>query len=225
MKEKIFKIFLLDNDQVTSPKVVEILEHAGYRAKWFVQRSDLENHFEKELPDLFIVDPFFSHDEGVKFLYRRKKDDLLGKIPVVAINNRSDGYTIAQLQAIGVKDYLPKPINAKLILNLCRRILNKDSIRSLEFTDTIEMKGYAPINFIKISETTIQAESPVKLTDEVDGHYKVISDELEKKGIVDEGLYLSRNTTFVSSDGLFRAFFRMRGLREETLQIIRAGKL
>lgn len=29
MKEKIFKIFLLDNDQNTSPKVIEILEQAG----------------------------------------------------------------------------------------------------------------------------------------------------------------------------------------------------
>lgn len=105
MKEKIFKIFLLDNDQTTSPKVIEILEQAGYRAKWFVQRSELEKHFEKELPDLFIINPFFSHDEGVKFLYARKKDDLLVKIPVVAINNKNDGNTIAQLQAIGVKDY------------------------------------------------------------------------------------------------------------------------
>lgn len=225
MKQKVFKIFLLDNDQGNSPAMVSILERAGYRVKWFVLLSEMEKKFATELPDLFIINPFFDHDEGVKFLYRRKKDEVLARIPVVALGQFQDGYTIAQLQAIGVKDYLAKPTNAKLLLNLCKRILNRDSIKTYYFNDTENVVAQAPLTFIKISETTIQAECPLKLTDEVDGHYRVISKQLESRGIVDEGLFLSRNTTFVSNDGQFRAFFRMRGLREETLQLIRSGRI
>lgn len=223
-KVKISKIFLLDEDQDLGPKLIDILERAGYRPKWFIRREDMQKHFDKEIPDLFIVSPFFAHDEGIKFLYARKKDEILNKIPAVAISDMFDGYTIAQLQAIGVKDYLVKPLNAKYILNLCKRILSKESVKSYNFDADLKVLAYAPLNFIKISETTIQAESPVKLTDDVDGSYRVISEELAARGIVDQGLYLSRNTTFVSNDGQFRAFFRMRGLREETLQMIRGGK-
>src|SRR5690606_36550245 len=167
MHQKVFKIFLRDEDQTTSPQIVDILEKAGYRARWFVRRADLEKFLEKEFPDLFIVNPFFAHDEGVKFLYWRKKNESLGKIPVIALGKFEDGYTVAQLQAIGTKDHLAKPINAKLILTLCKRILNRSQVKSHYLKEELRILARAPLRFIKVSETTIQAESPVKLTDEV----------------------------------------------------------
>lgn len=223
MSNKKRRVYLLDSDQTASKQARSILENSGYEISLFRQVDQLRASLDQNYPDLFIVNPFFDHDEGVKFLFWRKKDDHLIKIPVIAALADHKESIISQLQAIGVEDHFLKPINAKHLLNLCRRILSKESIKVFRFDQAQELVATVPIHFTKISETTIQAECAVKLTDDLDGHYRVHCTELEEKGIVDEALSLTKNTTFVSDNGYFRAFFRMKGLREETLQLIRSG--
>lgn len=224
MRTKKVKIFILDNEEKIIVTVTKVLEAAGYNLKTFDDVTTMGMALEKELPDLFIIDPQMNSNQGLEFLKFRQGDKLIKKIPLIALTSHLGRNDITHLLLLGVHDYQIKPLNSRLLLSLIKKNINKETIKRYLFDDPEDAVGQVALSFTKVSETTIVAELPVKLTDDEDGQYRVISRELEDMGVVDGSLSLSQNTTFVSQEGLFRAYFRWRGLTEGILQKIRAGK-
>tara|TARA_R110000868_G_scaffold110286_1_gene298997 strand:+ start:33520 stop:34197 length:678 start_codon:yes stop_codon:yes gene_type:complete len=224
MRTKQHKIFLLDDDEKTTLMIKKVLEAAGYLCKIFDDAEKIRATFKTELPDLLIVDPVFANNSGLDFLKARHQITLLSKIPVLALSRKLSRDNVNQLMSMGVDEYQVKPINSRLLLGLVRKHIELDTVRKFHFEDVEDALATAAMEFTKVSETNIVAEMPVKLTDDEDGQYRVVCRELEDQGVIPDSLSLTQNTTFVSSDGMFRANFRWRGLTESMLQKIRAGK-
>ena len=158
------------------------------------------------------------------FLKVRHQITLLSKIPVLALSKKLSRDNVNLLMSIGVDEYQIKPINSRLLLAIIRKHIELDTIRKFHFEDVEDAVGTVDMRFTKVSETNIVSETPVKLTDDEHGQYRVVCRALEDQGVVPDSLSLTQNTTFVSGDGMFRANFRWRGLTESLLQKIRAGK-
>ncbi len=224
MNQKIKKIFVLDDDDKTNVALAKILQGAGYIVKIFNQMSQIHAALKTEVPDAFIVDPHSQDAGSSEFLLFRQNDPIFKKIPLIGFTEKISREEIVKMLSLGVHDYLIKPLNAKLILSILKKYLASDEHKQYLFKDEEDAIGSVDLQFTRVSETNIVAESPVKLTDDEDGLYRIVSRDLEDRGVTNAALSLTKNTTFVSQEGLFRAYFRWRGLSESILQLIRSGR-
>ncbi len=224
MKHKTQKIFVLDDDDKSNVALAKILQGAGYTVKIFNQISQIKSNLDSEIPDAFIVDPHALSAQCSEFLIFRQNDPVFKKIPLVGFTEKISREEIVKMLSLGVHDYLIKPVNARLILSILKKYLSSDEHKHFIFEAEEDAIGIIPLVFTRVSETNLVAESPVKLTDDRDGQYRIISRELEDRGVASSSFTLSKNTTFVSQEGLFRAYFRWRGLGESVLQLIRSGR-
>lgn len=224
MNQKIKKIFVLDDDDKTNVALAKILQGAGYIVKIFNQIGQIQSALKTEVPDAFIVDPHSQEAGSSDFLVFRQNDPIFKKIPLIGFTEKISREEIVKMLSLGVHDYLIKPLNAKLILSILKKYLASDEHKQYQFEDEEDAIGSVDLQFTRVSETNIVAESPVKLTDDEDGLYRIVSRDLEDRGVVNASLSLTKNTTFVSQEGLFRAYFRWRGLSESILQLIRSGR-
>lgn len=224
MIQKIKKVFVLDDDDKTNLVLAKVLQGSGYTVKIFNQISEIQSALKTEVPDAFIVDPH-SHSAGSpEFLIFRQNDQVFKKIPLIGFTEKISREEIVKMLSLGVHDYLIKPLNAKLILSILKKYLASDEHKHFKFEGEEDAIGSIELHFTRVSETNIVGESPVKLTDDEDGLYRIVSRELEDRDVSSTSLSLSKNTTFVSQEGLFRAYFRWRGLSEAVLQLIRSGR-
>jgi len=224
MKHKTNKIFVLDDDDKTNLLLTKVLQAAGYTVKTFNQTSLIETVLKTEVPDAFIVDPHSVGAKSLEFLVFRQNDPIFKKIPLIGFTEKISREEIVKMLSLGVHDYLIKPLNAKLILSILKKYLASEEHKHYKFENEEDAIGSIDLFFTRVSETNIVGESPVKLTDDEDGLYRIVSRELEDRDVSSASLSLSKNTTFVSQEGLFRAYFRWRGLSEAILQLIRSGR-
>tara|TARA_R110002049_G_scaffold237190_4_gene410278 strand:+ start:478 stop:1155 length:678 start_codon:yes stop_codon:yes gene_type:complete len=224
MNHKVKKIFVLDDDDKSNLAIAKVLQGAGYTVKIFNQIDQIKKALEAEVPDAFIVDPHAETTHSSDFLIFRQNDPVFKKVPLIGFTEKISREEIVKMLSLGVHDYLIKPLNARLILSIIKKYLASDEHKHFLFTNEEDAIATIPLVFTRVSETNLVAESAVKLTDDEDGQYRIVSRELEDRGVGSSSFSLSKNTTFVSQEGLFRAYFRWRGLGESVLQLIRSGR-
>lgn len=224
MVQKTKKVFVLDEDEKSNRILEKVLQGAGYSVKCFTDIHELKSVLKVEVPDAFIVDPHSQQSKSAEFLIFRQNDPVFKKIPLIGFTKIISREEIVKMLSLGVHEYLIKPLNAKLILSILKKDLSSHEHKYYKFEDEEDAIGSIDIQFTRVSETNIVGESPVKLTDDEDGQYRIVSRDLEDRGVANASISLSKNTTFVSQEGLFRAYFRWRGLNESILQLIRSGR-
>ena len=72
--------------------------------------------FEKVLPDLILLDISMYTDAGIEFLEALTKEPRLKDIPVLVISSNHEKEFIDQMIALGVSDFILKPIDMEYAL-------------------------------------------------------------------------------------------------------------
>ena len=121
------KVLIVDDEPDTLPLVQKILEADGYQVFEAKTGEEALALFEREHPDLILLDIILPQISGTQVLRLiRERDNLTGIIMVSALS--SERLTIECMQA-GADDYINKPFALKEIRNRIKQVLEKVQLR------------------------------------------------------------------------------------------------
>ncbi len=121
------KVLIVDDEPDTLPLVQRILEADGYQVFEAKSGEEALALFEREHPDLILLDIILPQISGTQVLKLiRERDSLTGIIMVSALS--SERLTIECMQA-GADDYINKPFALKEIRSRIKQVLEKVQLR------------------------------------------------------------------------------------------------
>ena len=97
------------------------LQLAGYDVLAAVDGQDALDVARRQRPDLILLDLKMPRMDGETFRREQLADPTLAAIPVIVLSGSSDGEQIAQ--RIAAIDYLPKPIDSRVLVDAVARHL------------------------------------------------------------------------------------------------------
>jgi len=125
------KIIVIDDDASVREIFGIILERAGYDLQLIGDANEiLKKNF--RLPDLFLLDKLLSGHDGLDICRFLKTQKETKNIPVVMVSASPDIGTLSQ--KAGAEDYLEKPFEISLLLNVIERNVN-NIVRKRVFAD------------------------------------------------------------------------------------------
>jgi ABC-type amino acid transport substrate-binding protein/signal transduction histidine kinase/ActR/RegA family two-component response regulator len=124
------KIWVLDDDGVISEMVQNMLQTLGYDARAFTRSDQLIGEFKKkgDRVDLVVTDMTMPNLTGVELA--RQLIDLRADIPIILCSGFNETIDAAGAKAVGVREYLMKPVDMKELANVVRKVLDENPERS-----------------------------------------------------------------------------------------------
>lgn len=161
------EVLILDDDPDLRNMLRKILEGAGMVVIEASKVAHAIKAMKERMPHLVILDLMLLDNEtGVQFLEDRRKDAALAAVPVVVLSASKDKGMIYRALSLGAKDYLPKPLNATLILQKVRKSLAMDAtFAKVEFDAgrRPEVHMVVPCRLVQVGEGGVLVEAPLKV--------------------------------------------------------------
>ncbi len=107
------RILLVDDDAHTIEILTRMLAREGYACLSASSGADGLALLATEPVDVILLDVMMPDMDGLQVCERLRQDDRLRPIPVILLTARDDMETRAQGMALGVSEYLTKPINKR----------------------------------------------------------------------------------------------------------------
>ncbi|MDD4519916.1 MAG: response regulator transcription factor [Alphaproteobacteria bacterium] len=107
------KIFLVDDDRSILTTLTLLLEQEGYEVESFTEGFSFFSRFEKQKPDLILLDIKMPGMTGIEVL---KKIRQSSAIPVVFVTSKEEESDEIQGFSLGADDYIKKPFSPTLLL-------------------------------------------------------------------------------------------------------------
>ena len=125
------KILIVEDDQTVLNFEQKELEHEGYNTVIATAGRQALEAFEKEKPDLIILDIMLPELNGIEVLRRIRKSS---QIPVILVTAKGEVYDKVNGLMSGADDYIAKPFAIEelfaRIYAVLRRSCNKPAINS-----------------------------------------------------------------------------------------------
>lgn len=108
MKEKSFKILLIEDDQFIRRICKNGLERSGFNVITAAEGDEGVKKAKKENPDLILLDLVMPYRNGFETIEQIKKDKQLKDIPIIILSNLGQESDIQKIKELGAVDYLIK---------------------------------------------------------------------------------------------------------------------
>jgi DNA-binding response OmpR family regulator len=110
MEKSGIKILVVDDEEDITHFTAKILEYDGFKALRALDGAKALEIFEKERPQICLIDVHlgYSKIDGMEVLRKIKQTDK--NTECIMITRITDKDTIAKAKALGVKEYLLKPL-------------------------------------------------------------------------------------------------------------------
>lgn len=126
------KILLVEDEQ----PIREMLRYALEREGFIVDEAENALHgrelLSKSRPDLIIVDWMMPGENGVDFIRRLRKDEVLADLPVIMLTARVEELDKVRGLDSGADDYLTKPVAIKELIARIKALLRRASKAGLD---------------------------------------------------------------------------------------------
>jgi CheY-like chemotaxis protein len=119
-------IMLVDDQLETLTLIRIMLERVGFTVSAVPSASaalDLIDQQKIPPPDLFLLDIAMPDVNGFELLKMLKNRPLTRRAPVMMLTAVNDPESVAEARALGAKDYLVKPVLARVLVAKVRRWL------------------------------------------------------------------------------------------------------
>ena len=172
------KILIVEDDAGISDFVIPELQHEGYETCLAVTGRDALETFEKEKPDLILLDIMLPELNGLEVLRRIRA---VSTVPVILETAR--GETIDKINGLnlGADDYIPKPFEIEELLARINALFRRVSFSKPK--DVALSYGELALNIDRMSLTIHETEISLSKTEFL----------LLKLLIESQGKVLSRN--------------------------------
>ncbi len=108
MREKSFKILLIEDDQFIRRICKNGLERSGFDVITAAEGEEGIKKAREQNPDLILSDLIMPHKNGFEILKQIKKDKQLKDIPIIILSNLRQESDIEKIKELGAIDYLIK---------------------------------------------------------------------------------------------------------------------
>lgn len=137
MEEKMYKIFLVEDDFTLADAVKSLLESYGNEVQTVRDFRNVTEEFEAAKPHLVLMDIKLPFKDGYYWTSEIRKSS---SVPIVFLSSASDNMNIVMAINMGADDFIPKPVDAPVLNAKVQAILR----RTYEISDkpqTVEFCG------------------------------------------------------------------------------------
>ncbi|NMW85357.1 response regulator transcription factor [Peptoniphilus sp. AGMB00490] len=171
MRNRKWKIFLVEDDKVIAEEIERYLKIWNYEIKRVKDFQNVFNEFKNFHPDLVLMDvtlPFFNGYHWCKVI----RDN--SKVPILFISAADENLNLIMAMDLGADDYLTKPFDLEVLQIKMRALLR----RTYEYFETKNI--YYEDIILKCDNMIVSREdSEVELTK---NEFKILEVLLEKPG-------------------------------------------
>src|SRR5665213_56992 len=129
-------VLIIDDDPVFSLLASETLEQAGYEARTASNTRDAIASFEKEKPDLVLLDVELPGSNGFDLCATLRIMSPGIDVPIVMVTGHDDTESIAQAYEVGATDFIHKPVLWPTLPHRIGFILRaQDNMRALRVSE------------------------------------------------------------------------------------------
>ena len=137
-------ILIVDDDVRICRTLRQYLKREGYRVSIATNGIEMWNSFEKEKPELILLDVILPGDDGITLARELRKISDVGIIMLTGKNEPID--TIIGLE-IGADDYVTKPFDDRQLLARIRSLLRRKATASVANVETASKNSSQKIQF------------------------------------------------------------------------------
>ncbi len=125
------KILLIDDDKDIIESMKIVLESEGYEVVWALDGKTGYELFQKENPDLIILDVMMNTvDEGFQVAYKIRNSEKHPDVPIIMATSISEktGFSFDKNkddEYLPVNEFLEKPIDPKVLIDKVRENLGQ----------------------------------------------------------------------------------------------------
>jgi len=147
-----YNIAIVEDDPAQRAHYADALRSHGYRVSEFDSREQAIEAFQRELPDLAILDIILGSEVGGGFEVCRSLKQLSPQIPVIFLTTRGDELDKIYGLQLGAWDYQTKPVSLEFLITRVDSLFKIKESNSNHIADT-RRKGNIAINTVNMRIT------------------------------------------------------------------------
>lgn len=163
-------ILIIDDDPATRLLVRRVLEGGGFRVFEAESVNEGLDAARSKAPHLVLLDLVMPNQSGFDFLEIKNKDETLSHVPVIVQSGSLDRDSIYKATALGARDYVAKPLDAKVLLQKCRKVLHDRKFLKVTFDEgqdaKVQVKAKGKI--VRANEVGLMLELPISIAPQSD---------------------------------------------------------
>jgi two-component system response regulator FixJ len=118
------KIFIVDDDDAVRDSLRMLLESYGMEVEDFASTGEFARHYGSGNGQCLVLDQHLPNLSGLDFLASAQGAVL--KIPVILVTGRGDASIRERAYALGVLEYLEKPVSEERLMAAIAKALRTD---------------------------------------------------------------------------------------------------
>ena len=134
-------VLVVDDDRGTRLALRKVLESEGFLVVEASDGQEALRHCERDCPDLILLDAMMPGLDGFEVCARIRALPNAGIVPILMVTALDDQASIERTISSGATDYIPKPINFRLLRKRIVRLLSDSRIEQdrwrLVYTDEL----------------------------------------------------------------------------------------
>ncbi|OBR89651.1 response regulator protein GraR [Clostridium ragsdalei P11] len=171
-----FKILVIEDDEVIGEEILNAVRKHGYEGKRIEDFNKVIEEFVKYKPDLVLLDINLPAYDG---FYWCGKIRMLSKVPIIFISSRTEEMDIIIATNMGGDDYVTKPFSINILLTKVNALLRRtySYFNDLE-SDVITHKGL----ILNLKDDTVMYDgNNIQLTR---NEFKILHILMKNKGTI-----------------------------------------
>jgi CheY-like chemotaxis protein len=111
------RILVVDDDPNAVEILTRMLSREGYTCISAMDGAAALQALQGQMVDVILLDVMMPKMDGLEVCDRLRQDEKLRRIPVILLTAKDDMETRSRSMALGVSEYLTKPINRRELFN------------------------------------------------------------------------------------------------------------
>lgn len=129
------RILIVDDDPHAVEILTRMLEREGYECVSAAGGAAALQRVREQVVDVILLDVMMPEMDGLQVCERLRQDNELRQIPVVLLTAKDDMETRSRGMALGVSEYLTKPVNKReLFSRIAAQLRSRELNRKLAET-------------------------------------------------------------------------------------------
>ncbi len=130
MSLKLKTILVVDDDTDMLKLLNKVLTAAGFNVLLADNVADAKKILSAEAPHVVLSDLHMEPENGFQFIQSIRSQKQFKALPILVLSALNDFQSVKKAIALGVNDYVIKPLQAPMLLRKLRKaLLNKDFVR------------------------------------------------------------------------------------------------
>jgi len=132
-------VFIIDDDEAVRDSLSWLVKSTGLQAETFASADDFLQGYGEDRPGCLILDIRMPGMNGLELQSVLRERDF--RLPIIIISGHADVPMAVRALKAGAFDFIEKPFNDELLLDLVQRALEKDAKERENMAETDELRA------------------------------------------------------------------------------------